>query len=164
MENVFLSLGSNLGDRNSYLQYACQMIEQRIGVVEHKSSVYESAPWGYVSKNFFYNQVLQIQCNIEALELLSNLQQIEQELGRERYASHYVDRTLDIDILFFGEQVISLPQLTVPHPYITQRRFVLEPFSEIAPFFIHPVLKLTIQQLLEQCEDKSFIRKLESTT
>ncbi|MGC8803866.1 MAG: 2-amino-4-hydroxy-6-hydroxymethyldihydropteridine diphosphokinase [Bacteroidales bacterium] len=160
MESVFLSLGSNLGDRYGYLQYAHRAIEHRIGGVMAKSSVYESAPWGFASDNFFYNQVLRIQCEVEVTELLLALQQVEREAGRERLTTHYADRTLDIDILFYGDKVVTLPDLIVPHPYITERRFVLEPLCEIAPSFVHPVLQLNLQELLDQCRDTSIIRKI----
>jgi len=160
MVETYLSLGSNLGDREGYLQYACGMIDKRIGVIMDKSSVYESSPWGFTSDNFFYNQVLCVSCNVEADELLHLVQQIEREAGRERLLAGYADRTLDIDILFYGDRVVTMPGLTIPHPHMTERRFVLEPLCELAPDFIHPVLKLPLHRLLEQCKDSLSVRKL----
>jgi len=162
MTDVFLSLGSNLGDRYGYLQYACRMIDKYIGFVAGKSSVYESAPWGFTSGNLFYNQVLQIYCAVEVTDLLRLVQRIEGEAGRERSSTGYTDRTLDIDILFYGDNIVSTPELTIPHPYVADRRFVLEPLCELAPYFIHPVLKVTLNQLLEKCKDTTPVCKIKN--
>jgi 2-amino-4-hydroxy-6-hydroxymethyldihydropteridine diphosphokinase len=104
--------------------------------------------------------VLCVSCNVEADELLHLVQQIEREAGRERLLAGYADRTLDIDILFYGDRVVTMPGLTIPHPHMTERRFVLEPLCELAPDFIHPVLKLPLHRLLEQCKDSLSVRKL----
>ncbi|MCX7987447.1 MAG: 2-amino-4-hydroxy-6-hydroxymethyldihydropteridine diphosphokinase [Bacteroidales bacterium] len=160
MKPLFLSLGSNVGDRYAYLSEASRRIANRVGTVKSFSSIYESEPWGYSSQNLFYNQVLEVSCNIEVFHLLSIIQLIEEELGRKRAVSEYSDRTLDIDILFYGQDIINSSQLTVPHQHIVNRRFVLEPLCEIAPDFIHPVFKINIAQLLEQCEDKLTVKRI----
>jgi 2-amino-4-hydroxy-6-hydroxymethyldihydropteridine diphosphokinase len=153
MNEIFLLTGGNLGDRLEYLQKAYKLIESKVGTVLEKSSIYETAPWGYSEQQAFLNQVLCITTTLQPMELLQQLLCIELEMGRQRLEK-MGPRVIDIDILFYGNQIISTPDLMVPHPRISERRFVLTPLGEIAPGFIHPVLKKTINELLEICSDQ----------
>jgi 2-amino-4-hydroxy-6-hydroxymethyldihydropteridine diphosphokinase len=154
MENVFLLLGSNLGDRYSILSQAVNYIEGRIGVIQQKSSIYESDPWGFEHKNAFLNQVLVVKTDKTPESVLKLAQDIEVEFGRiRRSTNEYEGRTIDIDILFYNEQVINKRDLTVPHPLLQDRRFTLQPLVEIASDMIHPVFKKNMKQLLDECPD-----------
>jgi 2-amino-4-hydroxy-6-hydroxymethyldihydropteridine diphosphokinase len=149
---VVLGIGGNKGDRASYLAKAKEALSKEVSLIS-SSQVYESEPWGGVATNGnFLNQVLLIQTNLEPLALLQLTQKIEHALGRTR-EQHWGDRTIDIDILYFGDQVSSDPQLTLPHPYLSERRFVLQPLAEILPLMNHPVLGKSAVQLLEECRD-----------
>lgn len=155
MENkeVFISLGTNLGKRAENLALAIKHIEQRVGLVLKKSSLYETKPWGKSDQPDFLNQVVIVKSTMLPDELLTTLLSIEQDMGRER-KEKWGARIIDLDLLYAGDYVIHSAKLTVPHPAIAQRRFVLEPLAEIAPGFVHPVVKKTQQQLLADCEDK----------
>ena len=157
---VFLLLGANLGSVQDNLEQAILLISQQIGQVVARSSFYKTSPWGNSQQPDFLNVALIVNTQLSALEVLSISQSIEKQLGRVRH-EHWGARTMDIDLLFFGNNLIDLPNLQVPHPLLAQRRFVLIPLAEIAPDFVHPVLQLSIQTLLEQCEDKEIVEKLE---
>ncbi len=132
-ERVFLSLGSNLGDRRKYLKEALNKIAKLDKTqLLSLSSLYETAAWGREDQDDFYNMALLITTKLEPLELLDELQRIEGELERVREL-HWGPRTMDIDILLYGDRIIDHERLKVPHPYMTSRRFVLEPLQEIAP-------------------------------
>ncbi len=148
-----LSLGGNKGNRYQLLAMGMQELKEA-GEVLFKSSIYETASWGGIAKGNFLNQVVQIQTALTPQELLLLIQKIESKLGRTR-DEHWGDRTMDIDILYFGEMVITNENLQVPHPFIPQRKFVLVPLVEILPNFIHPVLGLSHMQMLQDCEDHS---------
>jgi 2-amino-4-hydroxy-6-hydroxymethyldihydropteridine diphosphokinase len=162
MDKAYLSLGSNKGNRIANLSRAINLLSEWAGNVILVSSLYETAPWKMEDETDFLNQVLLLETALPAWELIDNILLIESMMGRERTKKKYESRIIDIDILFFNEEVINTEELTVPHPLIQERRFVLEPMAEIAPGFIHPVLKKAIAQLLSECEDKSEIRKLVS--
>src|SRR5690606_8612770 len=125
-----------------------------LGEITLKSKIYESEAWGGVAKGPFLNQVIEINTAYSPVELLSFTQQIEIALGRKR-EEHWGDRTMDIDIIFNGDQIMDTPELRIPHPFLSERRFVLAPLAEILPDFTHPVLGKSILELLEQCVDKS---------
>ena len=153
MPKVYLILGGNLGDRCKYLKEARGLIEKSIGKVVCCSSCYETEPWGFVHENLFLNQAVEVETSLSPFEILNSIKVIETSLGRIRGKERFNARTIDIDILFYDNLIINLPELIIPHPEMTNRRFVLSPLVEIAPDFVHPVLNKTIQQLLSECQD-----------
>jgi len=146
--DVFLGLGSNIGNRSEYLNTAIKMLQEdkKVRVVQ-ESSVIETLPMGEIAEGLFLNQVIEIETEYEPMELLHRCLVIEQSQGRSRERK-WESRTLDIDILFFGEQNIKTDRLTVPHSEACNRHFVLIPLAEIAPEYIHPTLKQSIQTML----------------
>jgi 2-amino-4-hydroxy-6-hydroxymethyldihydropteridine diphosphokinase len=146
-------LGGNKGDREDLLEKAVLELEEA-GKFMGKSSIYETEAWGGVAKGAFLNQVVQLETNLNPEQLLALIQKIEFKLGRKR-DEHWGDRTMDIDILYFDQCVISNSLLQIPHPFIAQRRFVLVPLVEILPEFIHPILEKNHLKLLEECKDET---------
>ena len=159
---VFLGIGRNLGDRIANLRSAIKLIGERIGIVENISSVYLSEPWGFKHAKYFTNIVAKVRTSLSADETLYAALQIEAELKRTRSGNGYEGRTMDIDILFFNDEIISTEKLTVPHPLICQRLFVLLPMQEIEPNFVHPQNRKTMQELTEICTDNGKIKKISS--
>jgi len=160
MHEVFLSLGSNLGDRMACLNKAAGLITSFAGSIIKVSSVYETEPWGCSHNNNVYNMALELETSLKPMELLKRLQKIEKQCGRKSSDVRYAARTLDIDILFYDNEMIETDHLKIPHPLIHERRFVLFPMVEIAPLFVHPVLAKTISQLLANCGDEKKVVKL----
>lgn len=150
---VILLLGANLGDRVATLSQARDRVADQIGPVIQPSALYETAPWGITDQPAFLNQVLAVETVLEPEAVLEQTQAIEQKLGRVRHEK-WGARVIDIDMLYYDQQVIHTETLTVPHPYLHQRRFTLVPLAEIAPTFRHPVLQKTTLQLLTECQDK----------
>lgn len=155
-DNVYLGLGSNMGDRLNNLFQAMKLIEMRVGKLVSKSSIYETEPWGNKNQEAFLNMVVQVSVGLKSLETLNILKEIEIEIGRKKEV-HWGPRIIDIDILFFDTEIIKEGILIVPHPEIAQRLFVLRPMSEIAPEFVHPVLKKKMIELLSDCSDTSIV-------
>jgi 2-amino-4-hydroxy-6-hydroxymethyldihydropteridine diphosphokinase len=145
---VYLSLGSNLGDRLDHLQKAIESLED-FGHVKKISSVYETDPWGYEDQPAFYNQVAMIETELEPLELLHDIKQVELKMGRTP-TFRYGPRVIDIDILLFDDIVFTKPELTIPHPEMKNRAFVLVPLLEIAPLLSIPGEKASIKNLLDR--------------
>lgn len=158
---VYISLGSNLGDRQTHLQLALELIHQRIGVVDKISSLYETPAWGFVGEAF-YNACVSVTTLLSANYVLDELLRIEKELGRERNADAkgYQSRTIDLDILFYDDEIIKTENLNVPHPQIHNRNFVLFPLNEIASNKIHPIFQKSIEELLKNSPDTSKITKI----
>jgi 2-amino-4-hydroxy-6-hydroxymethyldihydropteridine diphosphokinase len=158
MNEVYLLTGGNMGNRTDYLSNAKKEISIHCGPVLHSSSVYETEAWGIEDQESFLNQVLCIQTHLSPEELISGIFRIEEGFGRKR-EERYGPRIIDIDILLYNDLVVDHPGLTIPHPRMQSRRFVLTPLAEIAPDKIHPVLKKSILTLLNECEDPLKVNK-----
>ena len=152
MNLAYLLIGGNLGDKEDNLLRAKQQISAICGKIIKSSSIYETAAWGIIEQPNFLNQVILIETLLEPLDLLKVILQIETIAGRER-TEKFGPRVIDIDILFFNNLVVSLPELEIPHPRIAERRFVLVPLEEIAENFIHPLLHISIKEMLKNCND-----------
>jgi 2-amino-4-hydroxy-6-hydroxymethyldihydropteridine diphosphokinase len=161
MHQVFLGIGGNVGNKHENFDKVYTFIQNELGGITKRSSVYETPPWGFQSEDIFWNQVLMIETEFSPVELLRKITEIEIRFGRERENGHYKSRAMDIDILYFDELLIETETLTIPHPHIPRRLFVLVPLAEIATGFVHPLLKTTSLQMLENCTDSSVIKKVE---
>jgi 2-amino-4-hydroxy-6-hydroxymethyldihydropteridine diphosphokinase len=155
---AYLLTGGNMGNRAGYLHDASENISNSCGKICKESSLYETAAWGKTNQPNFFNQVLFIETALRADELMKEILLIEEKMGRIRNEK-YGARIIDIDILFFNDEIINKPQLVIPHPEIQNRRFALAPMNEIAPGFIHPVLLKDISTLLKECGDKLDVKK-----
>lgn len=155
---AYLLLGSNIGDRAAHLQQARHTLAATAGTVVAASAFYETAAWGVEDQPAFLNQVLAIQTTLDAPALLAACLATEQQAGRERI-QRWAARTLDVDILLYGDAVIDTPTLSVPHPALPGRRFALTPLAEVAPQLVHPQLGRTIAELLADCPDSLAVVK-----
>ena len=164
METAYLLFGSNMGDKMALFEQACTHIKKRCGRIVAVSSAYESEPWGFDAEEWFLNQLIIVETELQPDELIRQLLDIESELGRVRHSDTkgYTSRPVDIDILYFGEQTISTEWVITPHPRLHLRRFALLPLCEMAPDFIHPILGLTQTELLERCNDPLIVRKIDT--
>ncbi|MEM7108682.1 MAG: 2-amino-4-hydroxy-6-hydroxymethyldihydropteridine diphosphokinase [Bacteroidota bacterium] len=156
---IFVLLGSNMGDKEQNLTQAKIYILDQIGKVMTESSIYQTAAWGKEDQPVFYNQVLQIQTGLSALELLYALLKIEKLMGRKRIEK-WGERIIDLDLLYYHNEVIETKDLKVPHPGIPERKFTLIPLVEIAAEFLHPSLGRSQQELLNLCGDQLNVLKL----
>lgn len=157
MKNVFLGIGTNLGNREQNLEQAVASIEEHIGPVQATSSIYETEPWGFEAPEKFLNLVVMADTTLSPSGLLGRILMIESLLGRLRGPERYSSRVIDIDILFYNDIILDDENLKIPHPLLQERKFVLIPLCEINPEMVHPVLGRTIHELLEMCEDKGVV-------
>lgn len=158
--DAYLLLGTNLGDRLENLNTAISYVENEVGAVFAKSSVYETEAWGKTDQPGFLNQAIAVKSNMPPLQLLQTLLAIEQKMGRVRL-ERWGERLIDIDLIFYGDLVLSNGEvLQLPHPEMHHRRFVLEPLNEIAENFIHPVFKEKISSILANLTDKLTVQKI----
>ena len=156
---TFLLLGTNLGDRKKNLSTARNAIEVSVGTILKVSSIYETAAWGKTDQPDFLNQALEVQTALSAEDVLVEILKIERAMGRRR-EQPWGERVIDIDILLFERKMISSSTLTIPHPQLQNRRFALEPLAEIASDVTHPLLQLTIQEMLARCSDLLKVRRI----
>ena len=161
MNNVYLLIGGNMGERMANLAAARARINIDCGRITASSSIYETEAWGYKEQPAFLNQALAIETTLEAEKLMKEILKIEMALGRKREIP-LGPRIIDIDIIYFNDEIINSSNLTIPHPSMADRKFVLTPLVEIAPAFIHPILLKTNQVLLKECGDSSVVYKKSS--
>ena len=159
MSKVYLSIGSNKGNRSVLINKAIDEIEKKVGIIISRSSIYQSKSWGFDS-NDFYNLCLLIDTDIMPKSLLINLKRIEKSMGREDVDGSYSDRLIDIDILFYDNITTDSEDLKIPHPKIEIRKFVLVPMLEIADDYVHPILNKTIKELNNDCSDQDIPLKI----
>jgi 2-amino-4-hydroxy-6-hydroxymethyldihydropteridine diphosphokinase len=158
-QTVYLSLGSNVGDRAKNLQDALAALEAKSVHVVRVSSMYETEPVDYLDQPWFLNCAVQVEMQLPPLELLRALREIEAQMGSQKLVPKG-PRLIDMDVLLYGDETIDTPELQVPHPRMHLRRFVLEPLAEIAPQARHPILGVTAKEILAHVQDESLVRKL----
>lgn len=160
MNTVYLLMGGNLGNVKTTFKQAIGVIEQMVGAVITKSSLYQTAAWGMENQPAFLNQALEVSTNFSAHEVLEKILQIENQLGRVRQQK-YGPRVIDIDILFYNNEIVDEADLKIPHPLLQHRNFALYPLNEIAPDWLHPVFQKNIQTLLKEVDDRLTVSKLD---
>jgi 2-amino-4-hydroxy-6-hydroxymethyldihydropteridine diphosphokinase len=158
MNEVYLLTGGNMGNRTDFLQKARMAIGEKCGRITRASSIYETAAWGKEDQQSFLNQAIELQTSLSPEQLLDTILSIEEGLGRKR-EEKYGPRLIDIDILFYNELVVNEPGLTIPHPQMQFRRFVLVPLSELNPRKLHPLLGKSVEELLVSCTDTLAVNK-----
>ena len=161
MHQVFLGIGGNIGNKSENFKNISVHIENLPGKILAVSSVYESPAWGFNSENKFWNQVYIIQTHLSPFDLLHKNHKIENHFGRKKGNSGYADREMDIDILYYDDEILETENLIIPHPKIQHRKFVLVPLAEIAPNHKHPLLRFNSTEMLDYCKDASLIKKID---
>lgn len=157
---VYISIGSNLGHKRQNLQHAVFSIEKHIGEITALSPIYNTPSWGFESDDFF-NACVKVETPLNPETLLDKLMLIEKNMGRERKKSDcYESRIIDLDIIYYGYEIVNNENLTIPHPRLQERRFVLKPLADVAPQFYHPIFNKDTRNLLQECRDKSKLTKL----
>ena len=159
MEGIFLLLGSNRGDKRAKIEGGLKSIETRIGNINKRSGIYKTKAWGYKNQDSFLNLVIEITSVKSPKDILDEITEIEKSAG-EKKRFKWGPRFLDIDILFYGDEIIEDANLIIPHPEIQNRNFTLKPLLEIAPELKHPILSLTITELYEVCKDRGSVKRL----
>jgi 2-amino-4-hydroxy-6-hydroxymethyldihydropteridine diphosphokinase len=160
MNIAYLLTGANVGSREKNLEEARRMIERNCGSITDVSSIYETEAWGTIAQPKFLNQAIQIATSLNPSQLLNEILSIEKEMGRIR-EQKYGPRKIDIDILLYNQLVLNKPGLTIPHPELQNRRFALQCLDDIAAMEVHPVLNVTIHQLLRECTDTLEVRSFQ---
>ncbi len=158
MNNIYLLLGSNMGNSKARLLKAVVQIEKQIGTVIRQSGLYSTAAWGNANQPDFLNQVIIVETKLSAPQTMQTILNIEKKMGRIRTFKN-APRVIDIDILFFNKEIIEQEHLSIPHPQIQNRRFVLVPLNQLSPNLKHPILNKTVHQLLINCSDKLNVKK-----
>lgn len=152
MNTVYLQLGSNLGEREKIISVSVLSISQSVGLVNASSQIYESTPWRVDGQDNYLNQILEVRTSLSARGVLESTRKIENDLGRVRIEK-WGERLIDIDIIFFNNDIIETADLCIPHKHMHERNFVLIPLNEIAPMLIHPKYNKTVSELLNQSKD-----------
>jgi len=160
MHKVYLGIGGNIGNKPKNFEMVYKFIQNKLGKIEKSSSIYETPPWGFQSKDTFWNSVVEISTSLSATEILYRIHSIEALFGRKRRKVKYLSRKMDIDILYYDDIYLETETLIIPHPGIQLRKFVLVPLTEIAPNLKHPLLRLTSVEMLDNCKDESIIKKI----
>lgn len=160
MAEIFLSIGTNLGDKKKNLDSALTEIKLQIGKITSLSSIYESEPWGFDTEDHFFNIMIGVTTTMNPEQLLRACQNIEIELGRiKSEQTGYTSRLIDIDIVYFDNLIVAMPHLQIPHPLMQERNFVLAPLCEIAPTKLHPLFNLNSVEMQNNCADKILVTK-----
>ncbi len=159
MNTAYLLLGGNLGNKELNLAQAVVLIEEKVGPTPKKSDIFITSAWGNTEQPDFYNQAIEVSTELTASGLLNELLRIEEIIGRKRSGNKWQERTIDIDILFYNNNIINTAELQVPHPHLQDRKFVLAPLAQIAADLIHPVLKKSISTLIDECSDPLEVRR-----
>ena len=157
-QHLFLSLGGNLGNTREIFEGAYPLIEKKIGKISVYSSIYKTADWGPIPQADFLNQVLLVSTSLKPEACLTELLEIERQFGRER-KERWGPRTLDLDILYYGDVILAESDLSIPHPRIAERKFILTPLAEIAPLFEDPTSRKSMTALLAACADESQVNR-----
>ena len=160
VKKAYLLLGSNLGNRQLYLQEATELIAQQVGEVIGQSAIYETEAWGKTDQPGFLNLALVVATTLSPIELLHQVLEIEKALGRVRHEK-WGARLIDIDIIFYEDEVVDIAgELQIPHPQMQYRKFVTEPLTEIAPDFVHPILQKTLKEILAELADSLTVKRI----
>jgi len=160
MNEVFILLGGNLKDKSKIFEETRKLIGEGIGMVTKQSSVYVTEPWGFESE-LFWNQALIVMTTLNPYEILHQSQTIEKKMGRVKHTDQYEARVMDIDLIFYNDLILNTSDLTLPHPKIGDRKFVLIPLNEIAPEKCHPVTGLKVQEMLRLCSDQLNVDRID---
>jgi len=161
LKSVYLSLGSNLGDRAGQIEQALTLLAEAGVEVRRRSAFYETEPVGTTAQRWFVNCLVEVETELMPLALLRTLKRVERQLGRSPASgTGPAARRIDIDIIAYGNHVVRLPELTIPHLRLTERRFVLEPLRELAPDWRHPLTRQTAAEMLAELTDRSAVRRL----
>jgi len=152
MNIVYLQLGSNIGDREQQLEAAISEIKEKVGKITNSSKVYESSPWRVDGQSNYLNQVIKVETDLDAASVLSVALDIENDLGRKRIEK-WGERLIDIDIIFYNNEIFETAELCIPHKHMHERKFVLTPLNEIASDYLHPKYNKTVADLLVECND-----------
>ncbi len=159
MNTTYLLLGSNIGDSKTNLIQAAHFIATEIGEIEKSSSIYSTKAWGNTDQADFLNQILIVNTKVDAFDMMDRILGIEKKMGRIRSVKN-APRVIDIDILFYNNEIINTKDLIIPHPLMQERKFVLIPLNEVSPHFIHPVLNKNTGQILSSCKDELTVNKI----
>ena len=157
IENIFLGLGSNLGDRELNLKKSIKLLNSKAGKVLNISRIYESEPWGVKNQNYFLNQVIEIETHIDPIDLLNICKNIEYDMGRNPEI-RWGKRVIDIDILYYQSRVINQKKLIIPHKLMHERKFVMIPLNDLNENHLHPILKITNKEILNNCIDSCKVK------
>lgn len=155
---IYLSLGSNIGERQRNIQKALRLLKEKSFTISKVSSLYETSPWGKKNQPYFLNLVIEGETDLLPEMLLEKIKRIENEMGRVE-KKRWRARIIDIDILFYNQEIIDTPSLKIPHLQLHRRAFVLIPLNEIAPGFIHPILNKSVKDMLQNLDDKGKVLK-----